>query len=71
MKPIVAIYILIVTLIAHALEALYVAYLCSIMVMPKNSIVSWVSMTLIFGFPITTKVMALSHVAKKRKVRFD
>jgi lysylphosphatidylglycerol synthetase-like protein (DUF2156 family) len=70
-KPVVAIYILIVTLIAHALEAIYVAYLCSTMVMPKNSIVSWVSMTLIFGFPITQKVMGLSRVSKKRKIRYD
>mmetsp|Transcript_2978 Transcript_2978/g.3119 ORF Transcript_2978/g.3119 Transcript_2978/m.3119 type:complete len:203 (+) Transcript_2978:101-709(+) len=70
-KPIVAIYILIITLIAHALEAIYVAYLCSAMVMSKNSIVTWVSMTLLFGFPITQKVMALSHVSKKRKIRFD
>lgn len=70
-KPIYAINFLIICIVAHTLEALYVGYLCSMMTIPKNSIVSWVSMTLIFGAPTTLKILSLSKVAKKRKMRFD
>jgi hypothetical protein len=66
-----AIYALFFTIFAHTLEGLYVTYLCSVIKMPKTSIITWVSMVMIMGYPSLSQVMLLAHVAKNKKLRFD
>jgi Domain of unknown function (DUF4499) len=70
-QRIYAMYSIILMVIAHAFEALYVCYLCNVMGMTGTSNVTWVALTLFMGFPTTTQVMLLAKTAKRKKLRLD
>lgn len=70
-QRIYAMYSLIFMVVAHALEALYVCYLCNVIGMAGTSIVTWVALTFFMGYPTTSKVMHLAKIAKRKKLRLD
>ena len=57
---------LLITIIGHTIEAMYVAFLCSKTSIPKSSSISWVGLTLILGYPTTCQVMLFSKIAAKK-----
>lgn len=69
-KTIYAFYGLILVMVAHTLEALYVSYLCNVIGLNTTSNLSWVALTLFMGYPTTSQVMTLARLAKRKKLRF-
>lgn len=65
-QPIYAVYSLLITIVGHTVEGMYVAFLCNKINIPKSSNVSWVALTLLIGYPTTRQVLQLSHVATKK-----
>jgi hypothetical protein len=59
--------VLVTTLLAHSIEAIYTYYLCTqhIKLSRANSL-TWVSLCLILGYPVTSDVIYLSKVATKK-----
>jgi len=59
--------VLVTTLLAHSIEAIYTYYLCTqhIKLSRANSL-TWVSLCLILGYPVTADVIYLSKVATKK-----
>ena len=51
----------------HALEGLYVVYLCSKLKLKISNIAFWFVMTFISGLPMTTKVMRFAQVQNESK----
>ena len=66
-RPDVAVWALVLLIVSHTIEGLYVVYLCGRAGIPQHSISSWVSMTFIFGYPYTSKAMLLGAQADKVK----
>ena len=69
-EPAYAMIVVVVTIIAHILEAIYVLYLCNVMGLAQSSMITWFALTIYMGFPTTTKVTLLAHVAKRKKLRY-
>ena len=65
-QPIYATYSVLITIVGHTIEAMYVAFLCSKTSIPKSSSISWVGLTLILGYPTTCQVMLFSKIAMKK-----
>ena len=68
--PANAMIVIVVTIIAHILEAIYVLYMCNVMGLAQISMMSWFALTIYMGFPTTKRVMLLAHVAKRKKLRY-
>ena len=68
--PANAMVVLILTIIAHVLEAIYVAYLCNVMGLAQTSMMTWFGLVLYMGYPTTIRVVQLAHVAKRKKLRY-
>ena len=66
-RPTIALWMLILLIISHTVEGLYVVYLSYVANIPKHAMVSWVSMTFIFGWPYTSKVILVAKLAQKAK----
>ena len=68
-RPTIALWALIFLILSHTVEGLYVVYLFYLANIPKHAMVSWVSMTFIFGWPYTSKAMLLAKLAQEVKQR--
>ena len=73
-SPQIATYALIFLIVAHTFEGVYVSYLCQDKVgITKNAVITWIMMTLVMGYPTTSKAIYLAKIAddakKKKKKR--
>ena len=66
-RPTIALWALILLILSHTVEGLYVVYLFYVANISKHAMVSWVSMTFIFGWPYTSKAMLLAQLAQDVK----
>jgi Domain of unknown function (DUF4499)/Protein of unknown function (DUF2470) len=57
---------LVFLILAHTFEGLYVGYLCQEKIdIAKSKVSSWIMMTLIMGYPTTSKAVQLAQIAEK------
>jgi hypothetical protein len=60
-------YIMVAGLIAHSIEAAYVAYIFRRIRLSSMAMVTWCSLVLIVGFPFTKQVMLLGKIGEKAR----
>ena len=64
-RPDIAVWALVVLIVSHTIEGIYVVHLCSRANLPQHAVNSWVSMTFIFGYPYTSKAMQLGALGDR------